>query len=284
MLLASLIAYVSIYTWNARTGLLDRFVTFVGLEVVGSVLVPGKWVHSQMNAFWARYIYLVGVRQHNELLQREVDTLHLRLADLREKALQAERLQELLAFEPPVGWQRVGAHVIGHRHGANAVLRSLIVDKGQQSLVGWDAPVIVPQGVVGRIHRPGLHFSSVLLLSDPNSHIPVMGASSRIPAIVVGQGQGQPLRVKYVPLNRIVPRDELLITSGLGGVFPKGLPVARVTGITRSPISLFQDIVAQPMISLQGQEEVLILITDSNATRFMGHESEASGRRTKRAK
>ncbi len=265
MVLGGLVAYIAVYTWNARTGILDRLVVASGLEVVGTVLVPGKWVSREVTALWNRYIYLMGVRQENELLRKEVNSLQMRVNNLREQALEVHRLERLLGFVPPAGWQRVGARVVGHRNGANAVLQALIVDKGSRSLLGKDAPVIVPQGVLGRVHRPGLHFSTVLLLVDPNSHIPVMGATNRIPAIAVGQGDGKPLRIQYVPLNDVMPEGEMLITSGLGGMFPKGLPVARVTSVTRSPISLFQDIFAQPVVQPQKQQEVLVLLPHKQA-------------------
>jgi rod shape-determining protein MreC len=266
VVLACLVAYVSIYTWNAKTGFLDRFVVATGLEMVGGVLTPGKRVHHEVTAFWERYLYLVGVRQENESLRRELDELRMDLDRIREKEREAARLKRLLAFTAPSGWQRTGARVVGHRLGISAALNSLLIDKGRCSDVLEDTPVIVPQGVVGRVHRPGLHFSSVLLVTDPNSHIPVMGVTTRIPAIVEGQGDDRPLLVKYVPLNDTMPQGEILVTSGLGGMFPKGLPVARVTEVTCSPISLFQHILAQPLIRPRMQEELLLLLPEVNAT------------------
>ncbi|GAU08677.1 rod shape-determining protein MreC [Desulfoplanes formicivorans] len=268
MALACLATYITIYTWNAKTGVLDRFVTSTGLEAVGAVLVPGKSVHREVVRFWERYVYLVGVRQENERLRQEMDDLRMTLHDLREKEFRVDRLENLLGFDPPSGWKRIGARVVGHRIGGNAVLQSLVIDKGKRAGLRFDTPVISPQGVIGRVHRPGLHFSTVLLLVDPNSHIPVMGATSRIPALVEGQGEGQPLLVKYVPLNDVLSEGEILVTSGLGGIFPKGLPVARVSQVTRSSISLFQDILAQPLVRAQRQEEVLLLVPEANATRI----------------
>lgn len=266
MVLACLVAYVAIYTWNAKTGFLDRIVVATGLEVVGGVLAPGKRVHREVVEFWDRYVYLVGVRQENESLRKERNDLRMDLDRAREKKHEAARLEKLLSFTSPPGWQRIGARVVGHRLGVSAVLISLVIDKGQCSGVVKDTPVIDPRGVVGRVHRPGLHFSSVLLLVDPNSHIPVMGATSRIPAIVEGQGDDRPLLVKYVPLNDIMPQGEILITSGLGGMFPKGLPVAQVTQVTGSPLSLFQHILAQPLVRPKMQEELLLLLPEDNAT------------------
>ncbi len=224
------------------------------------MLAPGKWLQREITALWDRYIYLMGVREENEDLRRRMDGLLLQTASLREKAAQADRLLDLLHFSPPETWNKIGARVVGHRLGANAVLETLLVDKGTASGVMRDTPVVSPRGVVGRVHRPGLHFSTVLLLTDPNSHIPVMGAANRIPAIVVGQGAGKPLLVKYVPLNDTLDEGELLVTSGLGGMFPKGLPVARVREVEHSSISLFQDIRADFLVNPDLLEELLVLL------------------------
>ena len=260
VVLIALVAYVSIYTWNWRTGVLDRFAVVSGLELVGSVLSPGKWVQREATNLWERYFYLVGVCEENEALRLRMEALNLQAASLQEKAAQGDRLLDLLHFTPPLDWVRTGARVVGHRLGANAVLETLLIDKGTVSGVVRDTPVVAPLGVVGRVHRPGAHFSTVLLLIDPNSHVPVMGAEHRIPAIVVGQGAGKPLLVSYVPLNDTLAKGELLITSGLGGMFPKGLPVARVSGVERSPISLFQDIRADLLVDPGRLEELLLLL------------------------
>lgn len=248
-----------------------------GLEFVGGVLTPGKWAQRTVTDSWERYVDLVGVRQENDVLRAQVDDFRLEMISLQQKAAQADRLLALLDFAPPEHWKKLGARVIGHRLGPNAVLQTVLVDKGTSSGLLPDTSVVSPLGVVGRIHRPGFHFSTVLLLIDPNSHVPVMGAQSRIPAIVVGQGHGKPLLVNYVPLNDVLNEGELLITSGLGGMFPKGLPVARVTSVERSAISLFQDIRAQALVDPKALEELLILLPSNSTSSIGGFESAPSG-------
>ena len=248
-----------------------------GLEFVGGVLTPGKWAQRTVTDSWDRYIDLVGVRQENDALRAQVDDFRLQMISLQQKASQADRLLDLLDFSPPEHWKKLGARVVGHRLGPNAVLQTLLIDKGSSSGVLPDTSVVSPLGVVGRIHRPGLHFSTVLLLIDPNSHIPVMGAQSRIPAIIVGQGPRKPLLVNYVPLNDVLNEGELLITSGLGGMFPKGLPVARVKSVERSAISLFQDIRAEPLVDPKSLEELLILLSSNSTCENRGVDSAPPG-------
>lgn len=254
-----LFLYFSMYTWNWKTGYLDRLAAMVGLDVAGWVMAPGRWLQNNVDEFWSRYVYLVGVRQENEDLTLRVRELELELARVSEKAKSADRLTSLLRFSPEANWETRGGRVIGQRLGPNAILETLLIDLGTAHGVRANDPVISPRGVVGRIAKPGLHFSSVLLLSDSTSRIPVITSDGRVPAIVQGQGPGAFLEVKFIPRNDPVAPGEILISSGQGGVFPKGIPVARVVEVTPADVSLFQKVYAEPLLALWYYEELLVL-------------------------
>jgi len=251
--------YLGLYTWNWRTGFWDRLASKTGLEFVGWVLYPGEAVSRRVTDFWNRYVYLVGVRQENEDLRDETRRLNLEIIELRKEAAQARRLRDLLGFRSPESWTSEGATVIAHRMGPNAGLETVIVDKGSSDGFDVDTPVITPEGAVGRVFKVSPNFSDVLLLTDPNSRISVIGQQTRVNGILAGQGPGVLLQVLYVPINDSVEQGELLVTSGLGGVFPKGVPVARVVSIERSSISLFQTVLADPLVNFKDLEEVLLI-------------------------
>lgn len=257
--LLPLVFYFSVYTWNWKTGYLDRLSTVVGLEVAGWVLKPGRWLQHSVEEFWSRYIYLVGVRQKNEDLTLRLRSLELELAHVAEKAKFADRVSALLDFSPEASWKRRGCRVIGQRLGPDAVLETMLVDVGTYANVNPNDPVISPKGVVGRIAKSGLHFSTVLLLTDPTSRIPVITSTGRIPAIVQGQGANALLDVKFIPRNNAVMPGEMLLTSGQGGIFPKGLPVAEIVSVTSTDASLFQKVQARPVQALRYYEELLVL-------------------------
>jgi rod shape-determining protein MreC len=99
-----------------------------------------------------------------------------------------------------------------------------------------------------------------LLITDPSSKISVLGRDSRTPGILTGEGADRPLSVNYVHQNAHIRPGEVLITSGLDRVFPKGLPAAMVTDVRRSDISLFQEVTAAPLVELKTLEEVLLLM------------------------
>ncbi|WP_461209661.1 rod shape-determining protein MreC [Desulfocurvus sp. DL9XJH121] len=222
------------------------------------VLRPGRWVSDQVVTTWNRYIYLVDLRQENEFLRRRLDDFSLELAGLREQAAEALRLRRLLDFPPPVRWTTSGARVIAQRLGPNAVLDTVMVDKGTSSGIAVNTPVATPEGLVGRVLRAGFTSSNLLLLTDQNSKIPVLGETNRTTGILTGRGPGD-LEVRYVPLNAPIALGELLLTSGLASIYPKGLPVARVSSIERSEISLFLTVRATPLVDLRDLEEVLLL-------------------------
>ena len=251
--------YLGLYTWNARTQALDRFAAYTGLEFVGWVVKPGVSVHSMAKEFWERYVYLVEVHQENRELRQKLDSLKLQLAAKSEKAALAERLEDLLEFTAPPGWSSSGLRVVGHNYGPLGVLDSVIVDKGRLQGISPNMPVVAPEGVLGRTFKIGLNFSTVLLLSDHNSRIPVVSSRSRTPGIIAGQGQNKPLAVKYVHLNAPLQEGEHLVTSGTAGIYPKGLPVARVSRVERSQIRLFQLVEAEKMVSAMDREEVMVL-------------------------
>ena len=222
-------------------------------------MVPGKWVNEQVSSFWTRYLYFVGIRQQNDQLRLELDAAKVELSGLRENASEVVRLRQLLSLTPPVDWTRLGARIISHRLGPNAALETFLIDKGSAHGVTVNAPVVSPDGVVGRVLRISPTAATILLITDPNSHIPVVSQKNRTQGLVKGEGPSKELTLQYVPQGAPIEEGEILVTSGLEEIFPKGLPIARVTSIGRSGSSLFQLIHAQPLFSPRQLEEVGLL-------------------------
>ncbi len=257
--LLPLFLYLGLYTWNWRTGVLDDLAATFGMESAGWVLAPGDWVKRKAVLLWDRYLYLVETEKENALLRAELEALKLDLITLREQAAEQQLLASLLELSPLDGWDAFGARIIAHQIGPNAVLQTLFINKGRSHGVSKDQPVITPEGVVGRILKASPHFASVLLVSDPNSYIPVLGQKSRTQGITRGQGRGEPLQVNHVPKNELLFKEELLITSGLADIYPKGLPVARITHIDISELSLFKEVLSRSLVEPFQLEEVLVL-------------------------
>nr|WP_300159802.1 rod shape-determining protein MreC [Solidesulfovibrio sp.] len=229
------------------------------MEFARWALAPGKWVREQTSSFWNRYLYFVGIREQNDVLRQELAAAKDELSRLRENASEVERLRRLLAIAPPEEWKRQGTRVISHRLGPNAALETFVIDKGSASGVSTNTPVVSPEGVVGRVLRYSPSAATVLLITDPNSRIPVISQKNRAQGILKGEGPDRELSLQYVPQGVPVEEGEILVTSGLEEIFPKGLPVARVTSVGRSGSSLFQVIRAAPLFGSLRMEEAALL-------------------------
>ena len=255
--------YISVYTWNWHTGTIDRFASYTGLEFVGWVLEPGIWVQNKTKSMWNNYIDLVDIGKENRRLREKLKQTKLQIFKLKQKNAEYNRLQELLKFSPPKDWKYQGARILAHELGPNAVLKTLLVSKGKTDGISKNTPVVTPEGVVGKVLRTSAHYSTVLLLTDPNSRIPVKGKKSRTNGIIQGQGPYSDLKLSYVPKNAQLFEEEILVTSGLGRIFPKGIPVARVQDIEKSDLSLFKQVGAKPVSKLKKLEEVLLIEMNS---------------------
>lgn len=242
-----------------RTGYLDTLATYSGLEFVGWTLLPGKWLAAKASRFSDTYVHLQGVARENRELHEKLQRMAGALATCKEEAQEVKRLRSLLSFDPPDPWKVVGARVVSYRLGPHAALETLVVDKGVQAGIQENTPAATQEGVVGRVLRSSPFFATVLLITDLNSKVAVLGQKNRSQGILTGKGAGEPLQVLYVPLNAPLEEGELLVTSGLDYIFPKGVPVARVTKVERSEISLFLDVWAEVLIDLKNLEEVLLL-------------------------
>lgn len=239
--------------------MLDRLAEHAGLEFVGAILKPGVWARDQVVSSWNNYLDLVGVREENEALREQVRTLSQQVQVASEERAELARLRALLELEPPEGWRPLGARVVANRLGPQAALESAIISRGYYSGAGPGTPVVTHEGVVGRVYRAGPYTATVLLLTDPGSRMAVLSAVNRTSGILVGTGPRGLLEMKYVPQNARIEVGELVLTSGLEGAFPKGVPVARVESVSQSDLSLFQTVYASPLADLEALEEVLLL-------------------------
>ncbi len=250
--------YLSLYTWNERTGVLDRLAARTGLDIFSLVVQPGRQVAGQMHTLWQRYVYLVDLRKENILLRAELDRAALEMALLQEDAARLKRLEMLLHFSRKHDFKKYGSRVIGRNIGSGAVQDTLVIDKGTLGGAQVNMPVITPQGVVGRVYKTGFTASTVLLLTDAESKIAVIGQKNRSQGILTGHNKDF-LEVRYIPQNSQIEQGELLVSSGLAGVFPKGLPVARVVSVAYPRNSLFLQVRAEPLVDKSTLEEVLLL-------------------------
>ncbi len=225
------------------------------------MLSPLTWIKARCVSTWEHYVALIGVAEENTRLRDE-----LRKAE-RQQALSAEdeaelaRLRELFAIEPIRQAPAVGARIIAQGFGAQAMLKTMTVNKGYFDGAVVGTPVISAAGVVGKVFRAAPHAATVLLLTDPDCRLAVISQETRTPGVVCGlPGDANMLEVRYVGQATGLKVGEILITSGIDGDFPKGIPVGRVTLVEPPHETLFRQVHAEPIVRLDHLEEVLLLM------------------------
>lgn len=252
--------FLALYAWDSRTGRISRLMSMSGLEIVRQVLYPGVWLKDRAEEFLDSYLALTGVAAENARLVEDLARAEEEMRQAREDQAELERLRDLLDIPSVLPWEKTGARVIAGRFGPQAALNSVMLNKGFTGGAVPGAPVITPQGLVGRVYHTSPHSCTVLLITDPSFRVAVIGQQSRVRGILSGNGVNKPLQVQYVAPNTNMLPGELLICSGIDAIMPKGLPAARVETVVYDKDELFPRIGAQPLAGLSRLEEVMLLI------------------------
>jgi len=214
---------------------------------------------------WYGYVALRHAHERARELQRKVNDLELDRLELRRVTAENDRLRQLLAFRHAYPERQVlGARVIGVRLDPKG-LQLVTIDRGADDGVARMMAVVVAHGVVGRVHAVTASTSDVLLLSDRNSSIAVRVERSRARANVRGTGSPDLARLEYALRSDDMVEGDVLVTSGTDGVFPRGLPVGRITDLKRTGQGLYQRADVAPSVDATKLEEVLVITSSERA-------------------
>jgi rod shape-determining protein MreC len=236
----------------------------VFLEVMAPFQRLTAGVAGATRGFWNRYVLLVGVQEENDHLRTRLRELERRGTHQSEMEIMNRRLKRLLALERELPTRAVAASVTAR--DASVWFQSLTLNKGEVDGIQTGMPVMAPEGVVGLISSTSLHASRVLLLTDPNSGIDVLVQRTRVRGILSGLLE-QGTTLKYVKRSDDVRVGDRVITSGLDGVFSKGLPVGRVTQVSRKDRGLFLYAEVTPDADASRLEEVLVALPSGEELR-----------------
>ncbi len=206
------------------------------------------------------YLTVSGYRVENERLRRRVIELQAERNKLLEAQATNQRLQQLLDFRSHLPAGSVTASIIAN--SASTWFHSCLLDKGSADGVQKGTAVVTPLGVVGQVVAVTGRTAKVLLLTDPNSGIDVMVQRTRSRGIVSGSLDYGTI-LKYVKRSEDVQEGDRLITSGLDGVFPKGMLVGTVTRVQKQHLGLFQLIEVLPAVTAARTEEVLVVKSEA---------------------
>jgi rod shape-determining protein MreC len=216
------------------------------------------WIVDSASSVFRNYIFLVDLKKENDRLQEEVHNLKQENADLKESAQAAERLQRLLLFKERVPTPMISAEVVAY--SSSPLFRSIVINKGERDGLRKGMPVVNWEGVIGRVIRTSPHSSVVLLIVDRNSSVDSLVQRTRTEGIVEGGGGAQ-CYLRYVPRTEDIEVGDHIITSGLEGIFPKGLSMGDVTRVEKKEYGLFQEVEVTPSAHFSRLEEVLIILS-----------------------
>ena len=214
-----------------------------------------SWPFNTVASIGKGYILLVGTQQENQRLRSENERLQLENGVMNELLHENERLRDALDFKRTYPPSAVVAQVIGKQ--SSPVSSTVTLNKGSDHGIRKDMAVITAQGVVGKVQAVLPGTVKVLLLTDPGSTIAVRVMRNREEGLL--EGKLVNCSLKYISYYADIQEGDLLITSGLDGIYPKGLAVARVAKVTKHEASAFQTVLAQPAVRFSRLEEALVL-------------------------
>ena len=258
--LALLILSIILMVYDHRTQQLDTV-----RSAIGAAMYPLQVVVDTPSRVWGWMVDSTTSR--NEL---ELENARLRVAQRLTRAelqqllaLEAEnaRLRDLLdARDRITGDVRVAGVM---SVDANPFRHNIVIDVGTRDRVYEGQSLIDAKGVVGQVLKTGLSSSQAILISDPDHALPVEVNRNGLRTIAFGTGQFDRLDLPYLPNNADIEPGDLLVTSGLGGAFPPGYPVARVMEVRRLPQQQFAEVSARPEASLNQVREVMLIWMNS---------------------
>ena len=218
--------------------------------IVGLPASTGNWVAENLSS--RQTLLRNNQRLHDEQLQ-----LNVKLQKLESLEAENQRLRELLGSSIKVGEKTLIAELVAVDMAPFS--QQLLLNKGTLDKVYSGQPLLDADGIMGQILEAGPISSTAILITDPSHAIPVEVNRNGLRAIALGTGDTTQLELPHIPNNADIQVDDLLVTSGLGGRFPAGYPVARVTAITNNPGAPFASITAKPTAKLLSTREILLV-------------------------
>jgi len=214
---------------------------------------------SGLRRMWDRYVWLRGVEAENASLRRQLEVVQVQYQERRALADRARALEELLALRDRSSLETVAAEIIAA--SASPDFRTLTIDKGTNEGLKRDMAVIASEGVVGRIVVPSSGAAKVQMLIDRNAAAGALIERSRAQGVALGGGDSR-LRLDYVSEASDVVVGDLVVTSGIDGIYPKGFTIGTVESVEKNGPS-YRRITIKPAVNFSSLETVLVVLTQS---------------------
>ncbi|GAW93320.1 rod shape-determining protein MreC [Calderihabitans maritimus] len=262
-LLAGVLLIILVFSIMRWTSVERPALTYVEV-LVRDLLAPlqsgATTVSHKINEFFVYFKRVKALELENQRLKKEIGQLRILNSRLQEYRLENIRLRELLKLKETSSRQfdYISARVIGRE--LKKWYHTITVDRGLRDGVTKDMPVVTYQGLVGRVVAVSQNTAEVLLLLDREGAVGAMIQLTRTPGVVEGLGDDSGmLQMIHLPFDAPVRPNQTVITSGLGGIFPKGLRIGYVTEVIPLPNQLMKKAMVRPFVDFDRLEEVMII-------------------------
>ena len=254
----ALLAVVSLtlLTWKVKNRVPVVLFENSVLSITRPLRQGATWTTRSLSEVWGNYIYLVGVQRDNQRLREEIKWLRQENHRFLEAYLQYQRLQQLLNFREQTPLDVVAAEVVGRN--SNTWTEIIYINRGTRDKVAKGFPVVTHDGLVGQVIYAASGLSQVMLLTDFRSGVDALVQRTRASGVVAGRGRDL-AELKFLPVGADLKPGDRLISSGMGGIFPKGLIIGVVKDVPRNGRQT-QQVEIQPSVDFVHLEEVLVLI------------------------
>ena len=248
----------ALLTISSRINNVERlaFIDWALLEITAPFQKAATYSTDALGNLIDSYVFLVGLKRENVALRRKVTELREENSLLRERAIASGRLQNLLRFSKKIPGPILPAQIIGI--DPSSWFRTILIDKGTKHGVERGMAVVSPEGIVGHVLQTSPHSAKVLLITDFNSSVDAIVQRSRAKGLVEGNGENR-CRLKYAPRAEDIQLGDRVVTSGLGGRYPKGLMVGKIRKIEKKSYGLFQQAEIILSANFSKLEEVFVI-------------------------
>jgi rod shape-determining protein MreC len=256
--LAVIFLTTALLTISSRINNVERlaFIDWAILEITSPFQKAVTYSTGALGDVIDSYVLLVNLKRENAALKKTVAELREENSLLREKAIASERLRNLLQFSKKIPRSMVPAQIIGIDPAS--WFRTILIDKGTNQGVNRGMAAVSPEGIVGHVLQASPHYAKVLLITDFNSSVDAVVQRSRAKGVVEGNGENL-CRLKYASRTQDIHVGDRVVTSGLGGRYPKGLIIGKISKIEKKSYGLFQHAEIILSVNFSKLEEVFVI-------------------------
>ena len=206
---------------------------------------------------WRDYFFLVSVAKENAELRQALKQSMERNNQCYEVRQKNSQLRSMLNYQEKQSHKIAAAEVVGR--DPSPWLKTIIIDKGKSDGVIRGLPVVVPEGIVGQVIDVSNRYAKVLMIIDHNSAVDALVQRTRARGVIKGESENR-CRFKFALRKHDIKIGDTIISSGIDGVYPKGLTIGKVSQVIRRSAGIFQDVAVVPFVDFEKLEEVLVIL------------------------